>query len=60
MVTKAQREAARRYNARTVQFVFRFNPDHDADVIQRLKQHPSKTEYIRQLVRRDIRNGQEQ
>lgn len=54
MVTEAQKRAKRNYDKKTRQFVFRFRNEADADVISRLSEVPSKTEYVRGLVREDI------
>lgn len=56
MVTEAGKRAMRRYARKTVQVIFRLRKDADADVIAMLQSVPNKTEYIRQLVRRDV-NG---
>lgn len=57
MATKAQKAAQKRWNSTTTQFMFRFRNVADADVIERLKGIKGRTEYIRELVRRDI-NGE--
>ena len=58
MATEAQRMACRRYYARSKKFtrayLIRLNKVKDADVIAKLDDVPSKAEYIRELVRRDI------
>lgn len=54
MLTEAQKRAKRNYDKKTRQFVFRFRNEADADVISRLSKVPSKTEYVRGLVREDI------
>ena len=54
MVTKAERAAKKRYDAKTVQFVLRLRLDHDADIIQRMRSMENKTDYFRALVRRDM------
>ena len=54
MATEAQRRAKQRYDAKTVQYVFRLRMDGDSDVIDRLKSVPNKTEFLRKLVRQDI------
>ena len=54
MATEAQRRAKQRYDAKTVQYVFRLRMDGDSDVIDRLKSVPNKTDYLRKLVRQDI------
>lgn len=40
---------------RTKQYVMRLRIGADADVIERLDSVPSKTEFIRELIRRNIR-----
>jgi hypothetical protein len=42
---------------RTKQYVMRLRIGADADVIKKLDSVPSKTEFIRELVRRDIRES---
>lgn len=42
---------------RTKQYVMRLRIGADADVIKKLDSVPSKTEFIRELVRRDIREN---
>lgn len=54
MLTEAQKRAKRNYDKKTRQYVFRFRNEADADVISRLSEVPSKTEYVRGLVREDI------
>lgn len=54
-VTDAQKAAMRKYDKKTKQFVFRLRLNADADVIERLETVPQRTEYLRRLVRRDIR-----
>lgn len=54
MATEAQRRAKQRYDAKTVQYVFRLRMDGDSDVIGKLKSVPNKTDYLRKLVRQDI------
>lgn len=54
MVTESQKRAKARYDAKTVQYVFRFRLGADADVIERLRSVPEKTSYIRRLIRNDI------
>ena len=58
MATEAQKRAKRKYDSlRTTQFVFRLRLNQDADVIDRLNNVPSKTEYLRRLVREDMSRG---
>jgi hypothetical protein len=58
MVTEAQKRAKKKYDTlSTTQFVFRLRLNQDADVIDKLRSVPSKTEYLRMLVRKDIKDG---
>lgn len=58
MVTEAQKRAKKKYDTlRTTQIVMRLRLNQDADVIQRLDEVPNKTEYVRSLVRQDIKDG---
>ena len=59
MVTEAQKRAKARYDAKTTQLVLRLRNGADADVIERLKSIPAKTEYVRRLVREDIARDSE-
>lgn len=57
---RRQRQAAsrRKYDStKTKQYVMRLRIGADADVIGRLDSVPSKTEFIRELIRRDIREN---
>ncbi len=56
MVSEAQKRAKRRYDKKTKELVLRFRLNQDGDVIQRLDEVPNKTEYVRSLVRRDIKD----
>lgn len=57
MVSEAGKRAMRRYARKTMQVIVRLRKDADADIIARLSSVPNKTEYIRWLVRRDIRGA---
>lgn len=57
MVTEAQKRAKARYDRKTKELVLRFRLNQDRDVIQRLDEVPNKTEFVRELVRRDIREN---
>lgn len=57
MVTEAQKRAKKAYDKKTKELVLRFRLNQDGDVIQRLDEVPNKTEFIRELVRRDIREN---
>lgn len=53
MVSEAQKRAKAKYDMKTVQYVFRFRKEQDADIIARLDSEPSKIGYIRSLIRAD-------
>lgn len=57
MATEAQKAACRRYYERTKKthkvYMLRLNRKADKDVIAALDAVPNKTDYIRELVRRD-------
>lgn len=58
MVTEAQKRAKKKYDTlRTTQVVMRLRLNQDADVIEKLRSVQNKTEFIRELVRRDIREN---
>ena len=57
-VSEAQKRAMAKYNLKTVQYIFRFRTEDDADVIAKLKSEPNRTAFLRELVRRDIREHQ--
>lgn len=58
MVSEAQKRAKKKYDTlRTTQIVMRLRLNQDADVIEKLRSVPSKVEYIRSLVRQDIKDG---
>ena len=58
MVSEAQKRAKAKYDRlRTKQYVMRLRIGADADVIKKLDSVPSKTEFIRELIRRDIREN---
>ena len=53
-----QKLSRRKYDStKTKQYVMRLRLGADADVIERLDSVSSKTEFIRELVRRDIREN---
>lgn len=58
-VSEAQKRAKAKYDRFTKEFVFRFRLRHDADVIERLTAVPNKTEYLRRLIRADMRGESE-
>ena len=57
MVTESQKRAKKRYDMKTRELVLRFRLNQDRDVIQRLDEVSNKTEYVRSLVRQDIKDG---
>lgn len=62
MLTKQERKqrqklAKAKYDRKTVQYVFRFRMGADADIIERLNGMPTKTEYLRRLIRKDMARG---
>ena len=57
MVTEAQKRAKKRYDAKTTQIVLRLRNGADADIIERLKSVPAKTDYLRNLIREDMARG---
>jgi hypothetical protein len=56
LVSEAQKRAKARYDKKTKELVLRFRLNQDGDVIQRLDEVPNKTEYVRSLVRQDIKD----
>lgn len=56
-VSEAQKRAKAKYDRKTVQYVFRFRMGADADIIERLKSVPAKTDYLRRLIREDVARG---
>lgn len=57
-VSEAQKRAKAKYDLKTTQYVFRFRNDADANIIKKLKSVPLKTQYVRQLILKDI-DGEE-
>jgi hypothetical protein len=57
LATDAQKRAKARYDKTTQQLVMRLRVDADADVIRKLESVGNKTEYIRELIRKDIAHG---
>lgn len=57
LVSEAQKRAKAKYDLKTAQFMFRLRIDDDADVIEKLRKVKNKTEFIRELIRRDIREN---
>ena len=59
MATKAQIRAVAKYDAaNTRNYHFKLNLKTDQDIIERLGQVPSMQGYIKDLIRDDIRSGQ--
>lgn len=56
MATDAQKRAKARYDKTTHQLVMRLRVDADADVISKLESVGNKTEYIRTLIRKDMKH----
>lgn len=57
MVTEAQKKAMLRYNRKTKSYLLRLRLREDADVINRIESVSNKCDYLRALVRRDIRGA---
>lgn len=59
MASEAQKLALKRYYKKTKDLhkviILRLNKESDEDVIEKLDEQPNKTEYVRKLVRKDIR-----
>lgn len=57
MHTKGELKSINRYNKENTKVVgLRLNNKNDADIIAKLEQVPSKMGYIKELIRKDIRN----
>lgn len=50
------KKAQKKYDKKTRKFNLRFNPDNDSDVISALETQDNITDYIRSLIRADIKN----
>lgn len=57
MVTEAQKKAMMRYNRKTKSYLLRLRLREDADVINRIESVSNKCDYLRALVRKDIRGA---
>lgn len=57
MATDAQKRAKARYDKTTKALVLRFRRGADADIVERLESVPQKTEYLRKLIRQDIKDN---
>jgi hypothetical protein len=53
------RKAQRKYQKKLKTYILRFRMEQDADVIAQLEHVGSKTGFIRELIRRDIREHPE-
>lgn len=54
-----KKETKSEYYARTTkQYKLQFRKEADSDVIERMESMPSKTDYIRSLIRKDIGKNQ--
>ena len=53
-LTEAQKRAKAKYNEKLIKVQIELYP-HDADIIEKLKEQPSKQAYIKELIRKDIR-----
>lgn len=54
MVTEAQKNAKRAYDKKTRQVVTRWRIKKDALVLAKLDSVPEKTQYIRELILKDV------
>lgn len=58
MTTKAQQAASKRYQESNTRLMsIRLNLKTDADIIRRLEEVESKQGYIKELIRKDIKEG---
>lgn len=53
--SESLRQSQRKYQHGLKTYIIRLRPEKDGDVIARLEQVVNKTEYVRKLIRRDIR-----
>lgn len=59
MATQAQIDASNKFNKEnTLCVLLRLNFSTDRDVIQKLESVPSKMGYIKELIRKDMKNEQ--
>ena len=54
MATEAQIKAKKKYHAKMRGVSIRLSPEADAMILEKLDSVPNKTDYIRQLVMRDL------
>lgn len=58
MTSNAQKEATKRYQQKTTRvYNIRLNLNTDGDIIRRLEEVGSKQGYIKDLIRKDLREG---
>lgn len=55
MIKECQKRANRKYAEKLHTTILRFNMEKDADIVAMLSEQPNKTEYIRGLIRKDIK-----
>ena len=53
MVTEAQKRAKEKYNKKVTKISIEFYP-HEAALLQKVNEQPSKQGYIKELIRKDI------
>ena len=59
MASKAQVKASNKYNkANTTSFTFRFNNEHDSDIIDHLQGLDNKNGFIKEVIRENIKKDQ--
>ena len=57
----AQKKAVAKYNRnKTTQFNMTLNNEHDADILRRLQEVPNKQGYVKDLIRKDIKDIEKQ
>ena len=57
-MNEKKRESKSEYYARTTKaFKLQFRKEKDADVIEKLNSVPAKTDYVRNLIREDIKKN---
>ncbi len=53
-ISEALAKAQKKYQEKTRTFYIRLNKETDADIIEKLETVQNKTDYIRELVRKDM------
>lgn len=53
-ISEALAKAQKKYQEKTRTFYIRLNKETDADIIEKLESVQNKTDYIRELVRKDM------